>query len=70
MASEHADARFRSALAPLMEQFVQEKRACGYRYCEAARTLAGSRFHTAPDCNSGSSHDASVDIRATTVQES
>jgi integrase/recombinase XerD len=41
MASEHADARFQSALAPLMEQFVQEKRACGYRYCEGARTLAG-----------------------------
>jgi integrase len=41
MASEHAEARFRSALAPLMEQFIQEKRACGYRYCEAARTLAG-----------------------------
>ncbi|MCP3882678.1 MAG: tyrosine-type recombinase/integrase [Sulfitobacter sp.] len=41
MASEHADARFQSALAPLMEQFVQEKRACGYRYREAARVLAG-----------------------------
>jgi integrase len=41
MASEHADARFQSALAPLMEQFVQEKRACGYRYLSSARTLAG-----------------------------
>jgi len=41
MASEAAQARFQSALAPLMEQFVREKRACGYRYCESARTLAG-----------------------------
>jgi hypothetical protein len=41
MTSEEADARFQSALAPLMEQFVQEKRACGYRYRKAARTLAG-----------------------------
>jgi integrase len=41
MASEDADARFQSALAPLMEQFVQEKRACGYRYRASARTLAG-----------------------------
>ena len=41
MASEHADAQFQSALAPLMEQFIREKRACGYRYCEGARTLAG-----------------------------
>jgi integrase/recombinase XerD len=40
MASEGADARFQSVLAPLMEQFVREKRACGYRYCEGARTLA------------------------------
>jgi integrase len=39
MASEAAEARFQSALAPLMEQFIEEKRACGYRYCEAARTL-------------------------------
>ena len=41
MASEGAEARFQSTLAPLMEQFVREKRACGYRYCEAARTLVG-----------------------------
>jgi integrase/recombinase XerD len=41
MASEGADVGFQSALAPLMEQFIQEKRACGYRYAEAARTLAG-----------------------------
>lgn len=40
MASEGAEAQFQSTLAPLMEQFVREKRACGYRYYEAARTLA------------------------------
>ena len=28
-----------SPLAPLMEQFVQEKRACGYRYVENALIL-------------------------------
>jgi len=32
--------RFQSALAPLMEQFVQEKRACGYRYRTSAELLA------------------------------
>jgi len=41
MASEGADVRFYSPLAPLMEQFVQEKRACGYRYRASARMLAG-----------------------------
>lgn len=40
MASEAAEPCFQSALAPLMAQFLQEKHACGYRYCEAARTLA------------------------------
>jgi integrase/recombinase XerD len=38
---EGADVRFQSALAPLMEQFVQEKRACGFRCRASARTLAG-----------------------------
>jgi integrase len=32
--------QFRSAFGSLMEQFVQEKRACGYRYDESARMLA------------------------------
>ena len=41
MASEGMDVQFQSVLAPLMEQFVQEKRACGYRYRNSARTLAG-----------------------------
>lgn len=30
---------FQSILAPLMEKFLQEKRACGYRYREGARVL-------------------------------
>lgn len=33
-------AQFQSHLAALMEQFVREKQACGYRYDEAARALA------------------------------
>ena len=28
-----------SPLAPLMEKFIQEKRACGYRYNECALSL-------------------------------
>lgn len=32
-------AAFHSCLAPLMEQFVQEKRACGYQYNEPTRVL-------------------------------
>lgn len=32
MIDKSREVRFRSALAPLMEQFVQEKRACGYHY--------------------------------------
>jgi integrase/recombinase XerD len=32
--------RFRSPVGSLMEQFVQEKQACGYRYYETARMLA------------------------------
>jgi len=32
MSIREPEARFQSPLAPLMEQFVQEKQACGYRY--------------------------------------
>jgi len=32
--------RFQSSVAALMEQFVKEKQACGYRYHESARMLA------------------------------
>jgi site-specific recombinase XerD len=32
--------RFQSTLAPLMEQFIEEKHACGYRYHSSARLLA------------------------------
>jgi len=40
MSTSALSIRFQSPLAPLMEQFVQEKRACGYRYHGEARTLA------------------------------
>jgi integrase/recombinase XerD len=40
MSSRAFKASFRSPVAALMEQFVQEKQACGYRYHETARTLA------------------------------
>ena len=40
MSSSKFKGQFRSALGSLMEQFVQEKRACGYRYDEPARLLA------------------------------
>ncbi|CAD6563420.1 Tyrosine recombinase XerC [Paraburkholderia sabiae] len=40
MSSRSFNAQFRSPVGSLMEQFVQEKRACGYRYDEAARLLA------------------------------
>ena len=40
MSSRAFNAQFRSPVGSLMEQFVQEKRACGYRYDEAARLLA------------------------------
>ncbi|KVE34897.1 integrase [Burkholderia sp. TSV86] len=40
MSSRAFNAQFRSPVGSLMEQFVQEKRACGYRYNEAARLLA------------------------------
>ena len=39
MASEEHSAQFQSTLAPLMEQFVGEKRACGYKYLEGSRML-------------------------------
>ena len=39
MASEEHSAQFQSTLAPLMEQFVEEKRACGYKYREGGRML-------------------------------
>lgn len=39
MTTDDAKVRFRSALAPLMDQFVREKQACGYRYDQGARLL-------------------------------
>src|SRR5690606_2677033 len=39
MTTDTATARFRSLLAPLMEQFVREKQACGYRYEAGAALL-------------------------------
>lgn len=39
MTTDKAMVRFKSPLAQLMEQFVREKRACGYRYDEGARLL-------------------------------
>jgi len=39
MSSSASKITFQSALAPLMEQFVQEKRACGYRYDSPTRLL-------------------------------
>jgi len=40
MSSEAKKVQFHGPLAPLMRQFVEEKRACGYRYYEQARLLA------------------------------
>ena len=40
MSSREFTARFQSPVAALMEQFVQQKQACGYKYGEAARILA------------------------------
>ena len=40
MSGREFKGRFQSAVATLMEQFVQEKQACGYRYGEKARILA------------------------------
>jgi integrase/recombinase XerD len=39
MASNEHQPQFHSALAPLMEQFVQTKHACGYRFGEGSRIL-------------------------------
>jgi len=39
MTTDTAIGRFRSPLAPLMEQFVREKQACGYRYLTGTRSL-------------------------------
>lgn len=40
MSIRDPNVRFQSPLAPLMEQFVQQKQACGYRYHSPARLLA------------------------------
>ena len=39
MPNEASDTGFQSVLAPLMNQFVQEKHACGYAYHEPTRLL-------------------------------
>jgi len=39
MATSELQARFQSPLAPLMEQFVRTKQACGYRFREGTRIL-------------------------------
>jgi integrase/recombinase XerD len=39
MANSKLQARFQSPLAPLMEQFVRTKQACGYRFGEGIRLL-------------------------------
>lgn len=39
MSTNRSSTSFQSHLAPLMAQFVQEKRACGYRYDEEIRIL-------------------------------
>lgn len=39
MSTNDPKVMFQSALAPLMQQFVEEKRACGYRYDGPARLL-------------------------------
>jgi integrase/recombinase XerD len=39
MPNDASQAGFRSALAPFMDQFVQEKHACGYTYQEPVRIL-------------------------------
>ncbi len=40
MSSREFKGRFRSPVGSLMEQFVHEKQACGYRYGEEAHLLA------------------------------
>lgn len=39
MSTDRSTALFQSILAPFLEKFIQEKRACGYRYDEEARVL-------------------------------
>src|ERR1035438_1932430 len=39
MPSDASNTGFRSVLAPLMDRFLQEKRACGYDYHEPFRIL-------------------------------
>lgn len=39
MSTNRSSTSFQSHLAPVMAQFVQEKRACGYRYDEEIRVL-------------------------------
>ena len=40
MTTRYREAHFQRPLAPLMEQFVQEKRACGYKYRSSAQLLS------------------------------
>jgi integrase/recombinase XerD len=40
MANSELQARFQSPLAPLMQQFVRTKQACGYRFGEGTRILS------------------------------
>ena len=39
MANDLSRSPFQSILAPLLEKFLQEKRACGYLYLEGERIL-------------------------------
>ena len=39
MAGNASDTGFQSALAPLIDRYLQEKRACGYAYHEPFRIL-------------------------------
>ncbi len=39
MSTDRSTVRFHSIFAPLLEKFIQEKRACGYRYDEGTRIL-------------------------------
>ena len=39
MNNERPGVQFKSALARLIEQFIEEKRACGYKYATEADSL-------------------------------
>jgi hypothetical protein len=39
MPTNYKNEKFQCSLAPLMEQFIHEKRACGYKYRAEARLL-------------------------------